>query len=160
MAEVVWLGLHGRPGKRMAMRNGRPVEMDTLVYEPAWMVGVVRPDSRRRRNAAEGLELFRQAPVEKRAPGRIRLWKLKYQGFRPVMIYPCRDADGGLVLDFAAHEWMVRHFYTELTDRVLHESDDERGLEERLGQIQKMIAGDARSVWQYIWRGRRSVLLN
>lgn len=152
--DLTWLGLYGFAGKKP--RNGE----DTTIYKPAWMVGRVYDDPEQRRQAADGLELFGHAPVERKHLGRIRLWHLKYQGFHPTLIYPSGVLDGGLINDFQCFAWIRRHIHDIAIARAIYEADDERDLERRIEVIHDLNATNARDVWRYVWKGRRSILVN
>lgn len=152
-AEAVWWGLRAFPAKT---RTGE----DTQVWKPAWLVGLVYPDPKQFRQAMEGLELFAKAPEEKKAPNRIRLWDLKRQGFHPVMAWPSGVLDSGVVFDLAFRRW-VRLHESELAERqALHDADTERGLERNIATMREINRAENPSIYRYVWKGRRSILVN
>lgn len=150
--EVVWFGLYGIPGTDA---RGK----DVTVYKPAWMLGHVYPDPQLLREAIEGIRVFLEAPAPLRRDRRAMLWDLKYQGFHPTLIYPHGMLDSGIVNEYRAYCWTRDHLLEEAAAHAIFNSDLERGLEARRALMAEIAKYNAREVWQYVWKGRRSIVM-
>ena len=122
-----------------------------------WILGAVKPDSRRREAAGRMLARFERRPERLRDPAEIRFWQLVRQGFRQVQMYRLDVENLDLVVaDFRERDFNYRTKLEEILRETELELDGTRGAERAEKNMLDRARALARDIQAIVFRKRIS----
>lgn len=130
------------------------------VVKPCWIVGSVLPTEMALLKWGEAIT--RRWPYRHRPEmyGDIRMLMLRYRGFRPIILWPHRDLDSSVVNELELRNWYEQHYLREEIDRRYRETTMEDQLAGRQAHMAEAVQAEMKDIWKYVWKGRRSILVN
>lgn len=98
-------------------------------------------------------------PQEMQSMGRLKMARLFQQGYRFYDFIDDGDIESGAVVrEFRFADWRYRHMADAAFEENLKGSDDATGLQRRIDLLMDFNASEQRSIWQHVFKGRRSIL--